>query len=106
MAQIIVINDTGAQIASPTVITLDGVNKVPPVRYVNSGALVMMGTGSTTVASQATSTVLASTATAPTADVGNYVYRASDKTIKLGVDMEMYHMLVLDVELEDEYVRT
>lgn len=103
MAQIIVINDTGAQIAAAAVITLDGVNKVPPVRYVNSGALVTMYNKAATTTS-ATTVVLAATASAPSS--GNYAYRASDKTIKLGVAMETYHMLVLDVELEDEYVRT
>lgn len=101
MAQIIVINDTGAQIAAAAVITLDGVNKVPPVRYINSGGMVMMGSAATSLA---TSVVLAATASAPSS--GNYVYRASGKTVKLGVAMETWHMLVLDVELEDEYVRT
>jgi len=104
MAQIIVINDTGAQIAAAAEITLDGVNKVPPVRYVNSGSIVNMYNGSTTAAPAATPTVLASTASAPAS--GNYAYRASDNTIKLGVAMETYQILVLDVELEDEYVRT
>lgn len=101
MAQIIVINDTGAQIAGGTVITLDGVNNVPPVRYINSGALVMMGTKATSLA---TTVVLASTASAPSS--GNYIYRASANTVQLGADMETYHMLVLDAELEDELIRT
>ena len=101
MAQIIVINDTGAQIAAAATITLDGVNNVPPVRYINSGALVMMGTAATSLA---TTVVLASTASAPSS--GNYAYRATATTISLGVAMETWHMLVLDVELDDECVRT
>ena len=103
MTQIIVINDTGAQIESPTTITLDGVNRVPPIESINSGALVMMGSAATSLA---TSTVLESTATAPAGDLGNYVYLESENEIKLGVDMEMYHMLVLDVVLVNELVRT
>ena len=101
MTQIIVINDTGAKILKTATITLDGVNNVPPVRYINSGALVMMGSAATSLA---TSIVLAATSSAPS--TGNYAYRASDTTITLGVDMETWHMLVLDVELEDEFVRT
>ena len=104
MAQIIVINDTGSAISATTAIDLDGVNKVPPVRYINSGALVSLGTGSTTTVTVPGQTTLASTASAPSS--GNYVYRESATEVKLGVDMEVYHMLVLDVELENEYVRT
>lgn len=104
MTQVIIINDTGATIAAAATITLDGVNKVPPVRYINSGVIVNLYNGSTTAAPAATATVLASTASAPTS--GYYAYRITDNTIKIGKDIEVHQMLVLDVELEDEYVRT
>jgi len=103
MTQIILINDTGTTISAPAEITLDGVNKVPPIRYINSGALVMMGSAATSLA---TTIVLAATATAPASAVGDYAYRSASNKIKLGVDMETWHLLVLDVELEDDYVRT
>lgn len=101
MTQIIVINDTGAQIEAAAEITLDGVNKVPPVRYINSGSMIMLGSAATSLA---TPVVLASTASAPSS--GNYIYRSADNKVQIGVAMETWHMLVLDAELEDEYVRT
>lgn len=104
MAQIVVFNDTGATIAAAATITLDGVNKVPPVRYINSGVIVNLFNGNTISGPAATPTVLASTATAPSS--GSYAYRASDTTIKLGVELLQSQFLVLDVELKDEYVRT
>jgi len=104
MAQIVVFNDTGAAIAAAAVITLDGVNKVPPVKYVNSGVIVNLFDGNTISGPAATPTVLASTAAAPSS--GSYAYRASDTTIKLGVPLKQSQFLVLDVELEGGYVRT
>lgn len=103
MTQIIVINDTGADITAGDAITLDGVNNVPPVAKVISAALVNMYNAGATLVS-ATSTALAETAEAPAS--GNYVYLESENEIKLGVVMKQFQTLVVDVLLKGELVRT
>ena len=102
MTQIIVINDTGAQIAAAATITLDGVNTAPPIKKIRNASLVNLYNESATTSS-ATPTALAETATAPTS--GNYAYLASENTIKIGVTMDVYQILVLDVVLVNELIR-
>lgn len=104
MTQIIVINDTGADITAADVIALDGVNNVPPVVKVISASLVNMYNGSTTAAPAATPTALAETAAAPTS--GNYVYLKSENEIQLGIAMRPFQTLVMDVLLKGELIRT
>lgn len=103
MTQIIVINDTGGDITAGNVITLDGVNNVPPVVKVISASLVNMYNAGATLVS-ATPTALAETATAPSS--GNYVYLESENELKLGVVMKQYQTLVVDVLLKGELIRT
>ena len=105
MTQIIIVNDTGAQIASPTEITLDGVLAGSAIKKINSGSLLLLG-GKAASALTSTQTTIAATATAPTADLGNYVYLSASNKIKLGFDLEEYHMLILNVVLENDLVRT
>ena len=104
MTQIIVVNDTGAKIDAASTITLDGVNAAPPIKKIRNASLVNLYNGSTTAAPAATPTALAETASAPTS--GNYAYLESENEIKLGVDMQTYQILVLDVLLVNEIVRT
>lgn len=101
MTQIIVINDTGAQIAAAGTITLDGINNVPPVKKIRTGSLIMLGSAATSLA---TPVALAETASAPSS--GNYAYLASETTVKIGVTFDQHQLLVLDVELKDELIRT
>ena len=103
MTQIIVLNDTGADIAAAAAITLDGVNNVPPVEKVISASLVNMYNADATLVS-ATPTALAETATVPAS--GNYVYLSADNELKLGVKMAQSQTLVADVLLKGELIRT
>jgi len=104
MTQIIVINDTGGSITAQTDITLDGINNVPPIKKVRTGSLVNLYNGSTSAAPAATPTVFAETAASPSS--GNYVYLSAENKVQLGVAMKTYQMLVLDVVLKDELIRT
>ncbi len=103
MTQIIVVNDTGAQIAAAAAITLDGVFAGPPIAEIISASLVNFSDGTIAATTKAaTPTAITATATAPTS--GNYVYLATDKSIKLGVTMDVWQILVLNVRLEGELV--
>jgi len=101
MTQIIVINDTGAQIGITTGVTLDGINNVPPIKKVRTGSLIMLGSAATSLA---TPVVLAETAAVPS--TGNYVYLSAENKVMLGVTMDTWQVLVLDVVLKDELIRT
>lgn len=103
MTQVIVINDTGAQIAVAGTITLDGINNVPPIEKIRTGSLVNLYAYAAS-AHTATPTALAETATAPTS--GNFAYLASENTVKIGVTFDQFQILVLDVVLKDELIRT
>ncbi len=102
MTQIIVVNDTGAQITAGTVQTLDGVMAGAPVAEIISASLVNFNDG-TIAATTKSATPTAITATA-SYGAGDYVYLATDKTIRLGVTMDVWQILVLNVRLEGERV--
>lgn len=103
MTQVLITNDTGADIAAGTTVTLDGVFGIPDVEEIVSGSLINLYDGSTTAGNAATPTTIAATTTYK---AGNYVYLASPNTIKLGVVWKQYQLLLLNVNLKDEVIRT
>lgn len=101
MTQILVINDTSAQIA-PGDILLDGINQVPPVEEILHAVLMNMYNCADTTQC-ATPTIM----TVLDATIAGYnVSLESATSIAIGVAMETYHVLVLNVRLKGEIVRT
>lgn len=102
MTQIIVVNDTGAQIAVGTEQTLDGVFAGAPVAEIRSASLVnFIPTSTTVLAGAATPTAITATAAY---GAGNYVYLSANNKIRLGVTMDVWQILILNVRLEGELV--
>lgn len=101
MTQIIVINDTGAQIAAGATITLDDVNVADPIEAITKASLLNLYNAAATLAS-ATATIIAATLTY---GAGDFVYLDAINKIRLGVAMETYQILVLNVRTRGEIVR-
>ena len=103
MTQIIAINDTGITIAAAGLIMLDGVNNVAPIKKIRSASLInMFDTGVSIIS--ATPTALVETAV--TTPSGLFVNLASENAVRIGVTMKPFQVLVLDVVLKGEFVRT
>lgn len=102
MTQIIVINDTGAQIPGATEITLDGVNKADPIEEILAAELINFCCADTTAATAIPTTITVTTV-APT--TGYNISKVAINKIQLGIALETYQVLVLNVRTRGEIVR-
>lgn len=106
MTQLIVVNDTGNQIAANTHQELDGVFAGNPIAEIISASLINLwdGTTNSTGANTLRASPTAFVATA-THGTGDYVYLNPTGTgIKLGRTFDVYQILLLNVRLEGEKV--